>query len=158
MKSGDIFVVDAKAISELADFYGVDVAKLQALDGVTFSIANSKSAPAITSVEVRASKWKDGKPSRGRPRKFPKTTVARLLGETLSDTTEEVVAQVESAKVETKVEVAETQEFDDFDSLDEAAALLVGDTPKVSEESVQNAMSLIPGSDSSDDADDGDDW
>lgn len=80
MQSGQVFRVDTQATQEMADFYKREVRAFEDLDGLEFSIAKSKATPAVTSTEVRASKWVDGKPKKGRPRKFPRATVARLLG------------------------------------------------------------------------------
>jgi hypothetical protein len=145
MKSGDTFIVDKQALGELAGFYKMDEGSFSKIEGLTFSIAKSKNAPAITSSEVRASKWKDGKPSRGRPRKFPRTTVARLLGEDPNDFQEPVKATVEDV-------------VDEVDTLEEVAAAFVDETPKVSEEKVDSLLSLVPGANEESQSSDGDDW
>ena len=63
-KKGVVFRIDADAADEL-----------NCSEGDDYAISKDS-----TLVEVRASRFKDGKPSRGRPRKFPTATVARLLG------------------------------------------------------------------------------
>ena len=63
-KKGIVFRIDADAAKELS-----------LTEGDEFAISKDS-----TAVEVRASRFRDGKPARGRPRKFPTATVARLLG------------------------------------------------------------------------------
>lgn len=79
MKSGDVFTLDAQAIEETAKFTKVDLGALQKKlsEGDEFSI--SKSDKLNTNV-IRGVRWVDGKPRKGRPRRFPRATVARLLG------------------------------------------------------------------------------
>lgn len=79
MESGQVFKVDQEAVEEMAKFFSKSESYFEKLLGLEFSIA--KSDGAITQKLVRASKWVDGKPQRGRPTKFPRVTVARLLGE-----------------------------------------------------------------------------
>lgn len=119
METGQTFVIDKQAVGEMAKFYKRPEGELQKLEGLTFSIAKSKVTSAVTSTEVRGTKWEDGKPKRGRPRKFPRATVARLLGE-LSDAS---LTGVE-AKVEDSSDDAE---------LEQAADELVGATASDSE-------------------------
>ena len=69
MESGQVFKVDAQAAQEIG---APELAECQ------YSIVADN---GVTSVFVRASKWADGKPQRGRPRTFPRKVVARLLGE-----------------------------------------------------------------------------
>lgn len=78
MKPNDTFVLDAQAIQETAEFTKVALSELQKKlsEGDTFSI--SKRDKLNTNV-VRGVRWVDGKPQKGRPRRFPRATVARLL-------------------------------------------------------------------------------
>jgi hypothetical protein len=80
MKSGDVFTVDAQAIEETAAFTKVALEALQAKVNVGDTFSISKADKCTTSV-IRGTRWVDGKPQKGRPRRFPRATVARLLGE-----------------------------------------------------------------------------
>lgn len=60
-------------------------------EGDEFAISRDANA-----VEIRASRFKDGKPSRGRPRKFVTSAVARMLGVTLNETVEDVTEEASS--------------------------------------------------------------
>jgi len=88
LKKGVVFTIDSDAAKE----FELD-------QGVVFAISRDANA-----VEVRASRFKDGKPARGRPRKFPTAAVARMLGITdldlpTSDADEtEAVADVDEAE------------------------------------------------------------
>ena len=64
LSKGVVFKIDADAAKEL----GLD-------EGQEFAITRD-----ATEVETRASKFEDGKPRRGRPRRFDTRLVARLLG------------------------------------------------------------------------------
>lgn len=112
MKSGDIFTLDAQAIEDTAKFTKVDLGALQKKlsDGDQFSI--SKSDKLNTNV-IRGVRWVDGKPQKGRPRRFPRATVARLLGfddsefEAAQSAQEAAVAQQtaeEAANLESRAE------------------------------------------------------
>lgn len=68
LKKGVVFRIDSDAAKEL-----------NLTDGSEYAISVDANA-----VEVRASKFKDGKPARGRPRKFSTADVARMLGVTLT--------------------------------------------------------------------------
>ena len=107
MKSGDVFTLDAQSIQEVATFTKtplVDVAK-KLTDGDTYSVAKSDDG---TGDVVRGSRWVDGKPKKGRPRRFPRATVLRLLGEVdTRPTTEETESAVEAAEDEALEEKAE---------------------------------------------------
>ncbi len=61
---GIVFRIDADAAKE----FGLT-------EGSEFAISRD-----ATAVEIRASRFKNGKPARGRPRKFPTVAVARMLG------------------------------------------------------------------------------
>lgn len=107
MKSGDVFTLDAQAIQEVATFTKVPVKEVQQKLSVgdTYSIAKSDKG---TGDVVRGSRWADGKPKKGRPRRFPRATVARLLGEDYeAETAEEVAeneAEAEDAALEEQAE------------------------------------------------------
>ncbi len=104
MQVGQVFKVDSQAITELAKFYKRAEGDFKSLEGVDFSVAKSKVTSSVTENEVRGTKWVDGKPQRGRPRKFPRATVARLLGETddvsLQAPTESAEAASDDAELE----------------------------------------------------------
>jgi len=97
MKSGDIFTLDAQSIEEVAKFTKtplVDVQK-KCSPGDVYSVAKSDTG---TGDVVRGSRWVDGKPKKGRPRRFPRATVFRLLGEVdTRPTAEEAAAAAEAA-------------------------------------------------------------
>jgi len=96
MKAGDVFSLDTQSIEEVAKFTKtplVDVQK-KLKDGDTYSVAKGYSTEVGV---VRASRWEDGKPKKGRPRRFPTSTVLRLLGEE-SETDEDVVVADEAAE------------------------------------------------------------
>lgn len=129
MKSGQVFKVDAQALSEMAAFYKRPESDFSKLNDAEFSIANSKVTSAVTSTEVRCTKWEDGKPKRGRPRKFPRSTVARLLGETndpsLTGETETPSSEVQVEEVsEATVEVETVEDVDSEELLAAAEAAI----------------------------------
>lgn len=121
MQTGQTFVVDAQAVEDTAKFYKKTLAQYQALGlvGRTFSIAKSRPGhEPVSALEVRASAWEDGKPRIGRPRRFPRCVVARLLGE-LNDAsltnpvgivTAPAAAPATEADAETALNAAETPE------------------------------------------------
>ena len=82
MISGQVFKLDEQGVQETALFYKTKLAKLNDLVGGEFAIASGRTSNAITEREVMCSRIVNGKPSIGRPRRFPRTVVARLLGET----------------------------------------------------------------------------
>ncbi len=88
MKSGDIFTLDETAIEEVADFSKVSIRKIETKIKVNdvFSVAKNSNCNGPI---VYASRWVDGKPSRGRPRQFPRATVIRLLGEAAVEAVEQ---------------------------------------------------------------------
>ncbi len=103
MKSGDIFTLDAQSIEEVAKFTKtplVDVQKKCAA-GDVYSVAKSDTG---TGDVVRGSRWVDGKPKKGRPRRFPRATVLRLLGEEDTRPTPEEVASVAETAAEAELE------------------------------------------------------
>ena len=103
MKSGDVFTLDAQSIQEVATFTKtplVDV-KSKLADGDTYSVAKSD---AGTGDVVRGSRWVDGKPKKGRPRRFPRATVLRLLGEKDDRPTAEETEQAEESAQEEELE------------------------------------------------------
>lgn len=128
MQTGDIFKIDNQAVQEMAKFYKRPEGDFSNLEGLEYSIAKSKVSKAVTTTEVRATKWEDGKPKRGRPRKFPRVSVARLLGETddasltgavetevVEETVEEVVDNTAKLEAEAKkVLAAETPTEDSW--------------------------------------------
>ena len=118
MKSGDIFKVDAAALQELADLGNTTVADIEkkVADGDTFSISKKDSCKGAV---IFASKWENGKPKRGRPRRFPRATVQRLLGEPLTEAEE-----TEPTKAATPVQAPAEPEVD-TDALEERAAALL---------------------------------
>lgn len=86
MQVGDVFTLDTKAIEETAETTGKPEATLREKlsEGDTFVIA--KSEQFFNNKVVKASRWVVdddgvGKPKQGRPRRFARATVARLLGE-----------------------------------------------------------------------------
>ena len=91
LAKGVVFRLDADAAKD----HGID-------EGTEFAI--SKDA---TSVEVRGSKFKDGKPSKGRPRKFSVTEVARMLGITDLPTVETTTEVEVDTDVEDEAHVEE---------------------------------------------------
>jgi len=103
MKSGDIFTLDAQSVEEVAKFAKtplVDVQKKCAA-GDVYSVA--KSDAGIGDV-VRGSRWVDGKPKKGRPRRFPRSTVLRLLGEVDTRPTAEEVAEASETVTDKELE------------------------------------------------------
>jgi hypothetical protein len=106
MKSGDTFTLDVQSLDELAAFGKTSVADLTTKINVgdTFSIAKTELCGGEV---IRASKWDDGKPKRGRPRRFPRAVVLRLLGETEEDgapLAPEEVLEVEQAEEQDALE------------------------------------------------------
>ena len=103
MKSGDVFTLDTQSIQEVATFTKtplVDVQK-KLTDGDTYSVAKSDTG---TGDVVRGSRWVDGKPKKGRPRRFPRATVLRLLGEKDDRPTAEETEQATEAAEESALE------------------------------------------------------
>jgi len=101
MKIGDTFVLDDAAVEATANLCGqaVDSLSGKVESGMTYGV--SKSA-TLTSDVILASKWEENdegvlKPKRGRPRRFPRATVLRLLGEedTQADTAEDETSSEE---------------------------------------------------------------
>lgn len=107
MKSGQTFVVDAAARTAVAEFLKLPETELDGKCDVgdTFGIAKSEKCDGDV---IRASRWvpdEEGtlKPKKGRPRRFPRATVARLLGETddrslTTPTAEEAVETAEATQ------------------------------------------------------------
>lgn len=127
MKSGDVFTIDDQAIDEVAKFTKVPVTQVRSklTNGDTFSIAKNEQCGSEV---VRASRWVDGKPTKGRPRRFPAATIARLLGETY------VAPVAAAAPVAAPV-------VDDTADLEEHAADLLDapeETPVVAEDSASS--------------------
>lgn len=114
MKSGDTFVLDSQSLDELAKFGRTTVAELSKKIGVgdTFSVAKTELCGGEI---IRASKWEDGKPKRGRPRRFPRAVVLRLLGET----------EEEGPSVDPE-EVLEAQQAEEQEALERRANELLG--------------------------------
>jgi hypothetical protein len=103
MKAGDIFTLDAQAIEEVATFTKVplvDVQKKVAI-GDVYSIAKSETCSGEI---IRGSRWVDDKPRKGRPRRFPRATVLRLLGEEDTTPSAEEVAQAAEASNDAALE------------------------------------------------------
>lgn len=98
MEAGQVFKIDAEAAKDLGN---------DDLEGREYAI--TKTRGNITDVEVRASQFKDGKPSRGRPRRFPRSVVARLLGET-SDPSLQAVEEAADVAVDDEPTVEELEE------------------------------------------------
>jgi hypothetical protein len=114
MKSGDTFVLDSQSLDELAKFGRTTVAELSTkiAAGDTFSIAKTELCGGEI---IRASKWENGKPKRGRPRRFPRAVVLRLLGET----------EEEGPSVDPE-EVLEAQRAEEQETLERRANELLG--------------------------------
>jgi len=115
MKSGDTFELDSQSLDELAAFGKTTVSELNKKkinEGDTFSIAKAELCKGDI---VRASKWEGGKPTRGRPRRFPRAIVLRLLNET--ETQE---------PTQTAEEAVESQEADEQVALEQRAEALLG--------------------------------
>lgn len=91
MNVNDVFTVDQGAIDEL---------KLEVTAGQQYRITQP-----VNGVEVRASKVVDGKPQKGRPRRFPVATVARLLGVPVPAVTATATATTETTETATEVVV-----------------------------------------------------
>jgi len=93
LKKGVVFRIDANA----ADEFSLD-------DGAEFAISRD-----ATATEVRASRFKDGKPARGRPRKFPTSAVARMLGFETEEAEEvdEVEVEIDESSEEDEARVAD---------------------------------------------------
>lgn len=72
-------------------------------------------------VEIRASRFKDGKPARGRPRKFPTAAVARMLG----------ITDLPAPAPVSQVTVVDSDGNDGDSTEDEArvSSLIAGTTP-----------------------------
>lgn len=106
MEVGQVFKIDAQTAKDLDNMD---------LEGIEYSIVKSRGS--ITDVDVRASKWEDGKPKRGRPRRFPRAVVARLLGEMndpslqapVEDSTKELEEKAESLIDEEPVTVPDDE-------------------------------------------------
>lgn len=120
MKQHDVFTLDQAAIDELK----LDTSVFQA--GQQFRITQP-----VNSVEVRASRIVDGKPQKGRPRRFPTSVVARLMGETVPTTTlgaDEAVDVDESVEEVTQTpEETEEERARRLESQERLAASVAGD-------------------------------
>ena len=103
MKSGDIFTLDAQAIEEVATFTKVPLVDIQKKVNVgdTYSVAKSDTG---TGDVVRGSRWVDDKPKKGRPRRFPRATVLRLLGEEDDTPTAQEAAEAAEATGDAELE------------------------------------------------------
>lgn len=107
LKKGIVFRIDADAAKELS----------LTEDG---EWAISRDA---TAVEVRASRFKDGKPARGRPRMFKTSLVARLLG--VTDLATPAPAMDDSVEADTN---------DSGEDEARVSSLIAGATPAASDE------------------------
>lgn len=126
METGQTYTIDGAAVKEMASFYKRPENDFASLEGRVFSIAKSKSTAAVTDSEVRGTKWEDGKPQRGRPRKFPRAAVARLLGE-LDDASLQPGA---STSADSGDSTSSDSSSDDSANLDDAAEqLIAAETP-----------------------------
>lgn len=139
MQTGQVFKIDAQAVKEMATFYKRPESDFDQLNGREFSIAKSKTVQSVTDTEVRGTKWEDGKPQRGRPRKFPRSTVARLLGET-DDPSLQASASDDSSdssdSADSSAQDSATAEASEAENLDDAAEELIAATaPAASEAS-----------------------
>jgi hypothetical protein len=143
MQTGQVFKIDAQAVKEMASFYKRPESDFAQLEGREFSIAKSKVTSAITDSEVRGTKWDDGKPQRGRPRKFPRTTVARLLGETDDASLQPASSSESDDSADSQSDSVSADASDDSADLDGAAEELIAAT--------------APAESKSDDGGDGDD-
>ena len=133
MQTGQVFKIDAQAVKEMATFYKRPESDFASLEGREFSIAKSKVTSAITDSEVRGTKWEDGKPQRGRPRKFPRSTVARLLGENDDASLQPASASSDASDgadtADASGDTAEASDSaDEGESLDDAAEELIAAT------------------------------
>jgi len=75
MKLNDVFTVDQATIDELKLTRNIKKVEQPVVAGQQYRISQPPN-----SVEVRASVIVDGKPQKGRPRRFPTAVVARLMG------------------------------------------------------------------------------
>ena len=105
MISGQTFQLDEQALVEVAAFSKLSLPKVrESLSvGDTFSIAKKEDCAGAV---INASRWDVdsngvGKPRIGRPRRFPRGTVERLLGEPV---TTPVFTQVLSEEAEAEAE------------------------------------------------------
>lgn len=121
MKSGDVFTLDTQSLDEIAKFNKVPLADVtkKLSDGDTFNIAKSDSGKGDV---VYGSRWVDGKPQKGRPRRFPRATVARLLNE-----------EYETESASEEAEVAEAEAEDDAALEEQAEALLASESADTSD-------------------------
>lgn len=111
MKSGQTFVVDAQAVQDVASHLKVDAKELDGKLSAGDSYVVAKSEKCEGDV-IKASRQVlvDGelKSKKGRPRRFPRSVVARLVGETddrsLTAPTEEAVAQAKEEADESELE------------------------------------------------------
>jgi len=133
MKSGQTFVVDSMALTDVAEFLKTPESDLgdKFNVGDTFGISKSEKCDGDV---IRASRWvpdAEGnlKPKKGRPRRFPRATVARLLGETDDRSLTEPTAQV----------AAETAQEDEDADLEAHAQELLEAAPATSEASSEDA-------------------
>lgn len=115
MKAGDVFTLDTQAIQEVSDFTKVPLSEVQKKLSVgdTFSVAKSDTGKGEV---ARASRWVDGKPKKGRPRRFPRNTIARLLGEEVAVEAEETTVDDDAALEERAAELLATSEQSPTDS------------------------------------------
>lgn len=104
MKSGDTFVLDAQAIQEVADFIKKDLSEVQKKLSVGDTFSISKRDKLNTEI-VNGVRWRDGKPQKGRPRRFPRATVVRLLG--FDDSEFLAAQQAKEQAVATEVQVVD---------------------------------------------------
>ena len=102
---GIVFRIDASAAKEFS-----------LTENSEFAISRD-----ATAVEIRASRFKDGKPARGRPRKFPTAAVARMLG----------ITDLPTPAPLRQATVADSDGDDGDSSEDEArvSSLIAGTTP-----------------------------
>jgi hypothetical protein len=111
MQANDIFTLDQAAIDEL---------KLEGVSpGQQYRITQEPN-----SVEIRGSKvGADGKPQKGRPRRFPATLVARLMGQPVPTAAPVVADTATATETATATATAEaTQEAAPAEAVDDAAA------------------------------------
>ena len=111
MDKGTVFTVTEDFISQL-NGAGVDTNKLSV--GQEFAVTKSNG------IDTFASKFVDGKPSRGRPRKFPTNLLGTLLGVEVSGGS--ATTQVEETVITEEDRAARIERVDTLISAETAGA------------------------------------
>lgn len=144
MKTGQIFRVDAQTQTDTAAFYKVTVDSFsdKMPVGSEWAIAKSKVTDSVTKLEVRASRVLSGSVQKGRPRRFPRHVVARLLGEL----TDESLVNPPTTFVPAPTPVVTDEETSTVDEDEAASVLAASDTSEANSEVEEEEEELVQSS------------